>query len=191
MSTAVPSSATDLAATIRASLTAESAYAVAGPRRGTPDAILVLAGRIARALAMLGWCQRNGIAEGFDQECYNHAGDDVSLYLPWPGFRRGESDYHAAHVVRQEASAVALDLAARCHSNWAACHRSARMLLGRNSHVIAGHRCDDPAAFLLCYTSNGRDAGGTGQTIRVAQRYGVRVDNLFFGDVRRAWESVL
>ncbi len=191
MSTAVSSSATDLAATIRASLGTESVYAVAGPRRGTPDAILVLAGRIARSLAALGWCQRNGIAEGFDQELYNHAGDDVSLYLPWPGFRRGDSDYHDAHVLRQQASAMALDVGSICHPNWNGCDRAARMLLGRNTHVALGHDCSVPAAFLLCYTSNGRDAGGTGQTIRVAERYGVRVDNLFFGDVRRAWESVL
>lgn len=185
------SSATDLAATIRASLVPASVYAVAGQRRGTPDAILVLAGRIARALAMLGWCQRNGIQEGFDQELYNYAGEDVSLYLPWPGFRRGESDYHAAHIVRQEASPEALAIASQCHPNWNGCHRAARMLLGRDTHIVLGHACRVPAAFLLCYTSNGRDAGGTGQTIRVAERYGVRVDNLFFGDVRRAWESVL
>ena len=50
--------------------------------------------------------------------------------------------------------------------------------------IILGNSLDNPVKFVVCWTSNGKDKGGTGLAIRLARHHGIRVFNLYDADVR-------
>jgi O-acetyl-ADP-ribose deacetylase (regulator of RNase III) len=49
---------------------------------------------------------------------------------------------------------------------------------------VLGARLDTPARFVIAWTSDGQDTGGTGQAIRIADSLGIPVLNLHDADVR-------
>jgi hypothetical protein len=51
-------------------------------------------------------------------------------------------------------------------------------LLGRNAFQVLGDDLESPSRFLICWTKNGKDVGGTGTTMRIAMHYNVPIFNL-------------
>lgn len=155
-------------------------YAGIGSRR-TPADVLALMRMLARRLASAGWLLRTGGAPGADQAFQvgaEQADGRVELYLPWPGFE----GFEQATLVRP--SRRAYDIAAEHHPAWENLRRAARALHARNSHQILGRALDRPCSFVVCWTDDASldgesgSAGGTGQALRIASRYGVPVFNL-------------
>ena len=48
----------------------------------------------------------------------------------------------------------------------------------RNVAQVLGDDCSSPADAVICWTPDGSDSGGTGQAIRIAWAYNIRVFNL-------------
>jgi hypothetical protein len=44
---------------------------------------------------------------------------------------------------------------------------------------VLGNYGNDPVEFVICWTSNGKDSGGTGQAIRIAKAFDIPVFNLY------------
>jgi len=58
-------------------------------------------------------------------------------------------------------------------------------LLGRNMKQLFGHSGNDPVDFVVCWTPDGKDSGGTGYAIRAAEDHGRSVYNLKNEEDRR------
>jgi hypothetical protein len=134
---------------------------------------------IARFLGSKGWTLRSGGAIRADQ-----AFED--------GARRKEI-FRPNHRLPEEAFTIA----ARYHPKWSDLPDYEKRLHARNTLQILGSRCDDPSAFVLCWTPDGSvgkttaKTGGTGQALRIAHAYNVPIFNLRLPEHRKAWEDFL
>ena len=118
----------------------------------------------------------------------------MTVHTPWPGYngyrpgRDPESDIDV--VLPRAGDAVRgrsfLHLARKHHPAWDRCRRGARALFLRNVSLLAGALDDDgtvlPVRAVIAWNPNGsahgREAGGTGHTLRVAAELGIPVVNL-------------
>lgn len=148
-------------------------YAGIGSRE-TPVPILQQMATIAEDLATLGYLLRSGGARGADQ-----------------AFERGAARKKGSieSFKSVDATPEAIALSARFHPGWA--HVVAKGpyvvgLHGRNAMIVAGRDLKTPVAFVVCWTKDGRDSGGTGQAIRIALGYNIRIYNLFYAESRVA-----
>ena len=172
-----------------------SAYAGVGSRR-TPAAVLAAMRDIAETLGNLGWALSTGGADGADtafQDGALRTDAAITVHAPWSGyngFRPGRERASDIDVVvprphERLRGVPYADLARRHHPFWGRCGRGARALFLRNVSILAGARNGDdlvPPAFVLAWTANGlgtgRDAGGTGHTLRLADALGIPAVNL-------------
>ena len=172
------------------------AYAGIGARR-TPDAVLAAMADLAETLGHSGCALSTGGADGADRAFETGAlrtDGPVTVHAPWSGYngyrpgREPGSDIDVrvprpTDTVRGDPYA---DLARRHHPAWERCGSGARALFVRNVAILAGALADDGAALpvraVVAYTPNGvatgRDAGGTGHTLRVAAELGIPAVNV-------------
>jgi hypothetical protein len=87
---------------------------------------------------------------------------------------KGSYQIYRAH----DATAPAIELASRYHPAWNRCTDFTKKLHGRNSMIILGADLNDPVKFVVCYTPDGKDTGGTGLGIRIATAYNIPIINL-------------
>lgn len=153
-------------------------YAGIGSRE-TPENVLLVMELIAAKMCEKGWILRSGGAPGADTAFEN--GLQISnnpyqkeIYLPWRGFN-GRTDTHKTfYGVCQEA----LEIAEKFHPNWPACSDAAKKLHARNAYQILGKSLDTPSDLVICWTKDGSGKGGTGQALRMAKHYGIRIHDL-------------
>ena len=172
------------------------AYAGVGSRQ-TPPEILETMADIAQTLGDAGTALSTGGAHGADKAfetgaLRTHA--PITVHTPWPGYngyrpgRDPETDIDVVHP--KPASTIQghayIDLAREHHPYWTRCSRGARALFLRNVSVLAGALDDEgetlPVRAVIAYTPNGlptgREAGGTGHTLRTAAALGIPCVNL-------------
>lgn len=173
-----------------------NAYAGVGSRR-TPAHVLEAMSSIAELLGNHGFALSTGGADGADTAFETGAlrtDAPITVHTPWPGYndyrppRDDEADIDVVHPGPDDllGGVPYLDLARRHHPFWDRCGRGARALFLRNISILAGARRPDgtlqPPAFVLAWTPNGlargRDAGGTGHTLRAAAALRIPVLNL-------------
>jgi len=124
---------------------------------------------IARTLETWGFFLRSGGATGFDT-----------------AFERGVVDPNHMKIydkdtnlnVSEELWSKAVEIALRNHKYPQNAMKFIRWL-GRNPFQVLGDNLDQPSLFLICWTANGKDIGGTGTTMRVAKEYNVPIYNLY------------
>ena len=143
-------------------------YAGIGSRE-TPQNILNMMQRIGYHMAVLGWVFRSGRALGadtaFEVGC-NLANGAKEIFLS------------------KDATPEAIELALRYHPNPEALKRKGDYvlgLMGRNMHIISGITLDKDVKFVVCWTRDGKDSGGTGQAIKYCWDRGIKVYNMFNG----------
>jgi len=148
-------------------------YAGIGSRK-TPPEIQAREDEIAQALSKMGWWLRSGGATGSDTAFEYGAAGKCRIYRP------------------HEATDESRDFASKFHPRWHKCSNMARNLLGRNPFQILGDNMQGPRSkFVICYTTDGLDSGGTGLAMRVALWAGIPVFNLFFpDDEKKMWDYV-
>lgn len=56
-------------------------------------------------------------------------------------------------------------------------------LMARNAYCVLGEDLKSPVDFVLCWTPNGRDIGGTSQALRIARDYNIPIFNLAFDQI--------
>lgn len=143
--------------------------------RDTPVPILELMAKIGLALAVEGYTLRSGGADGADTAFEYGAmsgGNRGDIYLPW---RRFNDNPSMAYGIQ---NAAATKIAARIHPAWFACSRGARALHTRNVYQVLSYDLKTPSDFLVCWTKDGKDVGGTRTAIVLAREWSIPVWNL-------------
>lgn len=149
-------------------------YAGVGSRE-TPLYTLKEMREIAAELSKLGYTLRSGGALGADT-AFARGDPAAQIYLPWDGYNK------VRRSTLNEPTPAAIVLAKTFHPAWHRCGEGAKKMHGRNMHILLGPNLDTPVDFVVCWTKDGRDTGGTGQAIRAAMTYGIPVFNLYHFD---------
>lgn len=143
-------------------------YAGIGSRE-TPGDVLVFMHSIAIHLgshAIL----RSGGAKGADR-AFEEGCDENDL---------GKKEIFLA----KDCTPEALVMAANYHPAWDRCSEAARKLHGRNCMIMLGRNLDTPVSFVICWTKDGQESGGTGQAMRIALQHKIPVLNLFYPETQ-------
>jgi hypothetical protein len=162
--------------------------------RSTPDDIKEDMKEIAVAMSKNSWVVRTGDAEGADRAFRfgsNIAGGPKEVYTP-------KKSHKLAH--HRPGSSKAREIAKEVWSNymdrldsypaWDEMNPYTRSIMSRNTCQVLGYKCRKPSQCLICWTPDGaesgedtnRSTGGTGQAIRVAEKFDVPVYNLANSD---------
>ena len=149
--------------------------------RATPQPVLNAMRALARLLEHHHHLLRSGGAAGADEafESGLEAPDTREIYLPWRGFNGNKSRLYLERL-QPSVREFANEMARRYHPAWRNCSEGARKLHARNTLQIYG---DDVlprnlSRFVICWTKDGKDSGGTGQALRVARDHEIPVYNL-------------
>lgn len=144
----------------------------------------------ADTLSQAGFRLRSGHADGADWAFEQGAAGNADIFLPWPGFGKERLVLGTRHDSPEEWTKK---IASEVHPGWARLNRPARLLHMRNIHQICGLARQERSSFVLCWTPAGRGAGGTGQAIRLAKKFGIpvydlgRMNDLEVADVFSEW----
>ena len=139
-------------------------YAGIGSRE-TPEDILQRMTKCAKVMQKKGWTLRSGGAKGADSAFERGAGNNKEIftangYIPlWTNVM---TDYF--HPAPDKLSDYA------------------RKLMNRNSLILLGQDGNTPVDFVVCWTKDGKASGGTGQCLRMAQYFGIKVFNFYSED---------
>ncbi len=142
-------------------------YAGIGSRE-TPSDVLALMTAYAAVLSFKGYILRSGGARGAD----------TAFELGVPANRK-------EIFTVADATPAALEMAATIHPAWDKCTDYAKRLHARNCMIVLGQNLDYPVDFVICWTPRGAPAGGTGQAIRLANREGIKVFNMYDTEVTK------
>ena len=141
-------------------------YAGIGSRE-TPKEILELMTLAAKAFADKGFTLRSGGAIGADVAFEKGCGTNKQIFRA------------------KDCTEAAKEMTSKYHPAWDKCNDYARNLHGRNCQILLGRDVTnpEPVKFVLCWTKDGKDTGGTGQAIRIATDMGIPVYNLYHREV--------
>jgi hypothetical protein len=142
--------------------------------RATPKEIEPLIKKYSKILVDLGYILRSGGALGFDsmiENSYDLYGGQKEIYLPFPGYNGNQSYLSGV-------SNGALKLAEKYHPAWHRLSKTGKELMGRNSFICLGLKLIHPSDFILCWTPEGKEKGGTGQSMRIANAFSIPIFNL-------------
>lgn len=148
-------------------------YAGIGSRQ-TPKEILELMTIIGVKLRDKGYILRSGGANGADTAfTLGIERKDTEIFLPWNGFNDSSSNFVGA-------SDEAMRIAKSIHPAWDKCSQGAKKLHGRNVHQVLGKDINPKtySHFVICWTPDGKDVGGTATAIKLARQANIRVLNL-------------
>lgn len=150
----------------------EKSYAGIGSRE-TPAEILMYMTQIASLLESKGYTLFSGGASGADTAFESGVSnpENKKIFLPWEGFNDNKSDLY-------KISRKAVRIAKEYHPTWDYLPKNTKLLIARNGYQVLGESLSDPVDMVICYTSDGRAKGGTGQAIRIANHYKIPVFNL-------------
>jgi len=141
--------------------------------RSTPEEIKEAMTQIAKELDRNGYTLRSGGADGADTAFENGASNNKQIFLPWEKFNENSSDLFEYKKEHEE-------IAEKHHPRFKHLKQGAKRLMVRNTAQIVGKSLDDElSSFVVCWTSDGNDSGGTGQAIRIAKSLGIPVFNLY------------
>ena len=158
-------------------------YAGIGARK-TPDNILRFFQEIGKELAEKGCILRSGRAEGadtaFEKGCIVANGKS-EIILPWQGFpKNSELNGYPAFIFNKLSNDVkkkALESIATYHPQ-KTLSPGVEKLMARNYCQLYGPTSDsEPSRFVICWTPGGKETGGTGQAIRIANAANIKIFN--------------
>ena len=157
--------------------------------RSTPDDVLELMTALAVDLRAIGYTLRSGGAEGADTAFGAGAKHQAHIFLPWANFGTVEPGALAitfAQAIDPDVTAIARGV----HPAWNNLTDGPRKLHARNVRQVLGVSLKEPSDFLLCWTPEGRDLGGTATAIRLAHQRAVPVYNLGHDDVLDKFQTL-
>lgn len=148
-------------------------YAGIGSRE-TPKDILERMTRCARHMNKLGYTLRSGGAEGADRAFEKGCGDRKQI------FTAKEKQHMWTEIFVEY-----------FHPNPRALKAYPYKLMQRNAKQILGEDGNTPVDFVVCYTPDGKMSGGTGQALRIAHHFNIRIFNFYFdNDIEKLKEYV-
>ena len=150
--------------------------------RQTPPHILDQMESIAGDLANLNCILRSGGATGADSAfmngCIQNNGK-MEIFLPWVNYNDWYKTLDRSCYTAQS-SETATQIAEYFHPAWNRCSYGAKKMHARNANIIGGRHFDIIADFVVCWTVDGKDTGGTGLALRIADYLNIPVFNLYF-----------
>ncbi len=161
-------------------------YAGIGSRE-TPANVLQVMSDIAVLMAIDGHICCTGAALGADQAFANGANrvhGAIELSIPWNTYEFAWScTLHNVKSTAYDANVhkAAADSVHKFHPYAAKLKQGAFKLHARNYLIIDG------CALVICWTTDGKASGGTGQGIRIAESLGIPVYNLGNAEVLQAF----
>lgn len=147
--------------------------------RITPEKVCDQMTVLAQYFDKLGYTLRSGNAEGADQ-AFAKGSTNAQIWLPYKEFNQEFQKEHPEHTyiewdLTDKEAEESID---KYHPKPKKLGVVGRMMMGRNYRQIIG--LNEPnSEFVICWTVDGSDTGGTGQAIRIAQDKGIPVLNLF------------
>jgi len=163
-------------------------YAGIGSRE-TPGRIKYDMTEIALQLEEKDYVLRSGHAPGADQ-AFERGADRADIWVPWSKFEQ-HVPYPKFVTLHIGSSPEAFELAEKFHPRWKYISQGAKKLIARNGHQILGKNLTSPVQFVVCWTKDGKEVGGTAQGIRIAKHYGIPVYNLGDESGERLKEEIL
>ncbi len=161
-------------------------YAGIGSRQ-TPKSVLDAFEVLGEKLGSMGFVLRSGRAPGADSAfergaIKTHANSEI--FIPWQGFPKGSTLSRRPAIifdlVEQTQRQKAVDSVRKYHPAPDRLSNGAFKLMARNYLQIFGPQVTSASStFVVCYTSDGKASGGTGQAIRMAEKAGIPVFNAF------------
>jgi len=153
-------------------------YAGIGSRE-TPNHILHQMERIADHLGYIGYTLRSGGAAGADTAFETGCGNrPKQIYLPWRGFNGLTGIVGDTLSTWSKAREITLATHPAPHRLSA----GAIKLHTRNVFQVLGSDLKTPVDFIVCWTKDGKDTGGTGQAMRIAAAHKIIIHNLYFNN---------
>jgi len=153
-------------------------YAGIGSRK-TPNYILSIMKSVGEYLAEKGWTLNTGACIGADQTFAEGAlkkGGTVNLFIPWPSYeKRWISGLHGnvnITVFNADKHKDAIESVYKYHPIGRNLKRSVVSLHARNYLIL------ENVKFAVCYTTDGKASGGTGQAIRILNDRKINLFNL-------------
>ena len=136
---------------------------------------------LAKTLNVMGYCLRSGCAQGSDQWFQKGVGEqpEAQIWLPWENFNQDFQEQFPDHDYRlvDDDDSDARNSVNKFHSNPEKLSVAGRLLMCRNFRQVKGLGQPD-SEFVICWTPDGKDSGGTGFAIRVATHWKIPVYNL-------------
>ena len=148
-------------------------YAGIGSRE-TPIEIKSDIERIVRYLDFKEYVLRSGGAPGADS-FFEEFTTKKEIFLPWRNFNENPSDLFTPTIDSYK-------MAEKYHPTWFRLSQGAKKLMARNCHQVLGLDLNTPVDFIVCWTSDGKSSGGTGQAMRIAESLNIPIYNLYFKD---------
>ena len=139
--------------------------------RSTPLLLKPTIKEIVEILNEKDYILRSGGAPGADS-FFEEFAKEKEIFIPWPKFNGSTSE-------RTSVCKKALKLAKKFHPAWDHVGDVGRQLMARNSYQILGEDLKTPVDFVICWTPNGAEKGGTAQAIRIAKYLHIPIFNLF------------
>lgn len=139
--------------------------------RDTPIPVCNLMTNVAKTLDQCGYILRSGGAKGADS-AFEAGSTNKQIFLPWKRFNSNPSPLF-------DVCPIAMGIAKTFHPKWSRLNNSARLFHGRNVYQVLGKDCNSPTDFIICWTSDGKASGGTGQALRIAKHYQIPIYNLY------------
>lgn len=153
--------------------------------RETPGAVIDLMQAAAYKLAQMGWILRSGAAEGADQAfeagC-DRAEGGKEIFIAWNGFCGRQQGADGVVPLIECAERRSYTLAEEIHPAWQHLKPGAKALHARNCFQVLGKDLATPSKFVIAYATldkHGEPKGGTRTAIKLAEKHGVRVFNLY------------
>ena len=140
-------------------------------RRVIPDEIKISFEKFGRFAQDRGLVLRSGGAEGADSAFEKYViPANKQIFLPWK--------HYNGHLSRLcNPSNKAYQIAKKFHPRWNEYSCGVQKLLARNVHQLLGPNLRSPVEFVVCWTEDGNETGGTGQGIKMAQTLDIPVFN--------------
>jgi len=126
---------------------------------------------ISERFRKLGYTLRSGGADGCDKAFEDYAGENKEIYLPWERFNNNKSELH-------DISPLSVDMAKYYHPAPNSLTSTTLKIMARNCYQVLGEDLDTPVEFIVCYTKDGEEIGGTAQAIRIAKDKGIPIYNI-------------
>ena len=142
--------------------------------RSTPGETLKHMDMLAACLGGIGYVLRTGGADGADTAFLSRAQlNDLPYenWVPWRGFNGHNTNCRLPN-------SLGIESVDKYHPAAHKLSSPARLLMARNFHQVMGGDGETPVDFVICWTPDGKDSGGTGQAIRIAEAHGIPVVNL-------------
>jgi len=146
--------------------------------RETPFQILSEMQKIGFEIANRGGFIRSGHADGADYAFEKGAKKHCIVYLPWPGFNKKRALVGHPVVIKQSAE---LDsYVEKYHPAPRNLGKAGWNFMRRNATQVLGKKLNNPSKAIICWTKDGKDSGGTGQALRIAQDCNIPIINMYF-----------